>query len=542
LPFSSLLYLWLKQPGVDLQSVKKFHQSHQVAGAGDLDVLLRIIDLLPNPVYVKDRQHRWVEVNRAFCDFLGYPRDMLLGKSDFDFNPHDQAKVFWEMDDKVFASKIDNVNLEQTTNSTGNLLWVESKKSYYQSEKGDEFIIGVLTDVTQMKAREAALVRAEKQALSGADAKTTFLANMSHEIRTPMNGVLGMAQVLKGTKLTETQTKMVDTLERSGQVLLRLIDDILDFSKLDAGEMTVCAEPFRLKDVIEDVSALSGVTARNKGLDLIVNLDPNLPEGLMGDGDRINQILMNLLGNAIKFTSEGYVLLDVSGSPDGSNFNLDIRVKDTGIGIAIEKLVKIFEKFQQADGSTTRIYGGTGLGLAISRDLAEVMGGSLTAKSVEGEGSSFDFSVSLPIVEMSPKPSPAPLDLSKLSELKILAVDDIQLNLDILEAQVGALSLSLDRAASAEAAVVALSKAVNARRPYNLLLMDYQMPEIDGLKLVGSLRRHPKFKYLQIIVLSSVNDNNVRKAFTDLGVSSYLVKPAGQTGLHRAIAEASLKV
>lgn len=523
-------------------SVETVHNTYEPQGAGDLDVLLRIINLLPNPVYVKDREHCWVEVNTAFCDFLGYPREVLLGKSDFDFNPRDQARVFWEMDNKVFASKVDNVNLEQTTNCAGEILWVESKKSYYQSEKGEEFIIGVLTDVTQMKTREAALVQAEKKALAGANAKTTFLANMSHEIRTPMNGVLGMAQVLKGTDLSGTQTDMVETLERSGEILLRLIDDILDFSKLNAGEMTVCAEPFRLRDVIDDVSTLTGVTARNKGLDLIVSVDPNLPEGLMGDGDRINQIIMNLVGNAVKFTSEGYVLLDVSGEREGDNLNLHIRVKDTGIGIAVEKLVKIFEKFQQADGSTTRIYGGTGLGLSISRDLAEVMGGSLTANSIEGEGASFDFSVTLPIAEMVAKPSPAPLDLSKLSELKILAVDDISLNLDILEAQIGVLSLTLDRAESAEAAVLALSKAANTQTPYNLLLMDYQMPEIDGLKLAGSLRRHPIFKDLQIIVLSSVNDNDVRRAFIGMDVASYIVKPTRQAALHRAISEAAAQI
>ena len=511
-------------------------------GAGELDVLLQIIDLLPNPVYVKDREHRWMEVNKAFCDFLGYPREVLLGKSDFDFNPPDQAQVFWDMDDKVFAFKAENVNLEQTMNSDGEILWVESKKSYYQSEKGEEYIIGVLTDVTQLKAREADLVEAEKKALAGATAKTSFLANMSHEIRTPMNGVLGMAQILKGTGLTERQSGMVDTLQRSGEVLLRLIDDILDFSKLDAGEMTVWNEPFRLRDVIDDVAALSGVTARNKGLDLIVNYAPCLPHALVGDADRINQILTNLIGNAIKFTSEGFVLLDVGGSLDGQNFNLNIRVKDTGIGIARDKLLRIFEKFQQADGSTTRIYGGTGLGLAISRDLAEVMGGGLSALSVEGEGSSFDFSVSLPVTEMSEKSPHSPIDLSSLTTLKILAVDDISLNLDILEAQLGMLSLSLDRATSAEAAVLALSKAVNAGTPYNLLLMDYQMPEIDGLKLAGSLRRHPQFNNLQMIVLSSVNDIQVRRAFTKLDVASYLVKPAAQTELHQAIAQVALQI
>ena len=525
-----------------MQNVEQCDYGQEQLGTGDIDVLLRIIDLLPNPVYVKDREHNWVEVNSSFCGFLGYPREALLGKSDFDFNPRDQARVFWEMDDKVFEFKADNVNLEQTTNSAGEILWVESRKSYYKSEKGDEFIIGVLTDVTQMKTREAALVQAEKKALAGAEAKTTFLANMSHEIRTPMNGVLGMAQVLRNTDLTESQTGMVDTLERSGEVLLRLIDDILDFSKLDAGQMTVCAEPFRLKDLISDVSALSGVMARDKGIDLIVSIEPDLPVGLVGDGDRINQILTNLLGNAIKFTSEGYVLLHVSGAPSGQNFDLNISVKDTGIGIVPEKLVKIFEKFQQADASTTRVYGGTGLGLSISRELAEVMGGTLTATSTLTEGATFEFSVTLPMTNMAAKPPATSLDKALLADLKILAVDDILLNLDILEAQIDSLSLSIDSVGSAQAAVHALSKAMNAGQPYNLLLTDYQMPEIDGLRLAGSLRSHPKFKDLQIIVLSSVNDNAVRQAFIELDVASYVVKPVGQNALYRAIAEAASQI
>ncbi len=525
-----------------MQNIQRIDHTQELPGAGDLDVLLRIIDLLPNPVYVKDRKHRWVEVNAAFCAFLGYPREALLGKSDYDFNPQEQARIFWEMDDIVFESKSENINLEQTTNSAGELLWVESKKSYYRSDAGDEYIIGVLTDLTEIKAREADLVQANKLALDGAKAKTMFLANMSHEIRTPMNGVLGMAQVLHTTDLTDNQIEMVDMLERSGQVLLRLIDDILDFSKLNAGQMSICVEPFILKDIVQDVSFLAGVTARNKGLDLIVNYHPDMPVGLLGDGGRINQIITNLLSNAIKFTAEGYVLLDVSGTISGQTLDLNIRVKDTGIGIASEKLDHIFEKFQQADGSTTRTYGGTGLGLAISRELANLMGGTLTVASRLGEGSIFDFSVSLPIIEISEKPRSAPIDNSALSKLKILAVDDIPLNLHILESQLSALSLSIDKVASAEEAVQRLSMAVNEGEPYNLLLTDYQMPKIDGFKLVSSLKGHPKFEDLQIIVLSSVNDSEVRQSFIEQDITSYLVKPAGQYDLHRAISGAALQI
>lgn len=520
-----------------MQRAQRYHDIEQEIGSRDIHVLLKIINLLPNPVYVKDRSHRWIEVNSAFCDFLGYPRETLLGKSDFDFNPEKQARAFWKTDDEVFETKRDNVNIEQTTNRDGEDLWVESRKSYYMSDSGEEYLIGVLTDVTHMKAREQALIEAEMKATAGAEAKTLFLANMSHEIRTPMNGVLGMAQILKGTQLTDSQLDMVDTLEHSGEILLRLIDDILDFSKLEAGQMEVCEEPFTLPSLIENVSALAGVTARNKGLDLIVKVEDDVPKGLIGDSDRIHQILSNLLGNAIKFTSEGYVLLQLSGERRGSHYALKVQVEDTGIGIAPEKLTKIFEKFQQADNSTTRIYGGTGLGLAISRELAELMGGSVSATSVVGEGSTFEFSVKLPIVDMPSAATPKHSDNRALQPLKILAVDDISLNLEILRAQLEPLSLSVDYVTSAESAVVLLSQAMASGQPYNLLVTDYLMPDIDGLKLIRSLRRHPMFKDLQTIVLSSVNDSNIRQNFMRLGVEHYVVKPVSQMALQGAVTQ-----
>jgi len=525
-----------------LQLADKYESDDVIASLGDMEVLLGIINLLPNPVFVKDRSHRWVEVNAAFCKFLGYSREALLGKSDFDILPKEQAQIFWEMDDEVFSSKSENVNLEEVTNSAGELLWVESKKSYYRSSLGEEYIIGILTDVTELKMRELELVKAEKKALAGAEAKTNFLANMSHEIRTPMNGVLGMSQILRNTELTDTQLGMIDTLERSGEVLLRLIDDILDFSKLDAGQMTLCDAPFSLKQVVDDVAALSGVIARNKDLDLIVNFPSDLDIGLIGDSDRINQILTNLIGNAIKFTSEGYILLSVSGQRVDTHYELCFSVKDTGIGIAPEKLATIFEKFQQADGSTTRIYGGTGLGLSISKELALLMSGFLSARSEVGAGSTFDFNVTLPVTHIEASQPPTPIDRSAISKLKVLAVDDIDLNLESLGLQLEPLSLTLDRVRSAEEAARVLSEALLSGEPYTLLITDYLMPNIDGLKLTNRLRDHPKFSDLKIIVLSSVNDNEVRQAFLDLNVTNYIVKPTGQAVLYQALNDIALSL
>jgi len=525
-----------------LQLADKYEANNIISDPRGSDMLLGIINLLPNPVYVKDRSHRWVELNAAFCKFLGYPREVLLGKSDFDFTPKEQAQIFWEMDNEVFSSKTENVNLEEITNSAGDVRWVESKKSYYRSTGGEEYIIGILTDVTEMKMREVELVKAQKKALAGAEAKTNFLANMSHEIRTPMNGVLGMSQILRNTELTETQLGMIDTLERSGEVLLRLIDDILDFSKLDAGQMTLCDAPFSLKDLVDDVAALSGVMARNKDLDLIVNFPSELHVGLIGDSDRITQILTNLIGNAIKFTSEGYILLAVSGQKIDEACELKFSVKDTGIGIAPEKLSTIFEKFQQADGSTTRIYGGTGLGLSISKELALIMGGTLTASSEVDAGSIFDFTVTLPVTNLEPRQSPTPIDRSAISKLRVLAVDDIDLNLESLRLQLEPLSLTLECVSNAKDAAKALSEALLAGEPYSLLVTDYQMPNIDGLKLTQSLRNHPKFSDLKIMVLSSVNDNEVRQAFLDLNVANYIVKPTGQAALYQALNDIALSL
>jgi len=507
-----------------------------------LDLLKHVLDVLPNPVYVKDRSHIWVEANKAFCDLLGRPREALVGKSDYDFNPPEQADIFWAMDDEVFRGHGKNINQEETVNAQGETLWVESQKSYFRAEDGSEYLVGVLTDLTDMKAHEAELAEAEQDALAAARAKSEFLANMSHEIRTPMNGVLGMTQILRGTELSAMQSELVETLNRSGNALLSLIDDILDFSKIEAGQLQLSPEPFELRSMVDDVAVLLGTVARDKGLDLLVKFAPGLPTHIVGDAGRLRQIMMNLIGNAVKFTETGYVCVEIEGQIIADTLHLSASVCDTGIGIAADKLVTIFEKFQQADGSTTRLYGGTGLGLAISRDLALLMDGTLTATSVPGEGARFTLDVVLPIAAGQPSPAADNQTDPSLDKMKILAVDDISLNLDIITSQLKKLGLSADISGSAKGAVERLVAAEKAGDPYTLLITDYQMPNLDGLKLTQSLRKHPRFTNLAIIVMSSVNDAAVKAGFKSVGVKNYLVKPISMNDFNRMISDTARRL
>lgn len=505
--------------------------------AHNLDLLMQVINLLPNPVYVKDSAHLWVEVNQAFCDFLGYQREELLGKSDFDFNPSEQAQVFWDKDDEVFQTHQDNINIEETTNSAGELRWVESRKTYFKSEDGEEFIIGVLTDITDMKAREARLIQAEKQAIAGAESKASFLANMSHEIRTPMNGVLGMAQILRSSDLNKTQLEMVDTLLRSGDALMQVINDVLDFSKIDANEISLDPQPFIMKDMVEDVSTLLGVTAREKDLDLIISMDEAAQSGFLGDSGRLRQILTNLLSNAIKFTETGFVsvTVNINATDDADVAEIEMVVKDSGIGIPADKCETIFEKFQQADGSTTRLYGGTGLGLSITKSLTELMGGTISVQSALGEGTVFSVDLSLPFAAVEAAPERLSDTLSPIASQKILIVDDIVLNLNITESQLKQIGLECDRTESAQEAARMLSEAKRAGAPYDVLLTDYQMPKIDGLQLIRSIRNNPQFSNLRIIALSSVGDLAVREAFLAQENTAYLTKPAKLRDIHAAL-------
>lgn len=501
----------------------------------NIDFLIDVINLLPNPVYVKDKNHVWVEVNTAFCDFMGYSRDYLLGKSDFDISPPEQAQIFWEKDNDLFASKESNTNIEQTTNSQGEVLWVESVKSYYEDAQQEPYLIGILTDITDLKNREKDLMIAQQKAVEAARVKSEFLANMSHEIRTPMNGVLGMTQVLSSTSLSEEQSELVDVIQRSGDALLTIINDILDFSKIEAGKFALDEAPFDLREAVEDVAALLGSTANKKGIELIVNVKEASPVTLMGDVGRVRQVLINLIGNAIKFTEKGYVIVDVDCRAEGEKAEIDFAVRDTGIGIKEDKLKRIFNEFEQADGSTTRNFGGTGLGLAISRKMVELMGGNIVVTSVYGRGSTFSFAINLPFSEGHQKRSNI-LDTQKdFSDKRALVVDDIEINRRILKSDLDQMSIQVEAAEGPNAAVKLLVAGLRNKTPFDFIICDYQMPDVDGLQFVRALQNQALLKNIPVIVLSSVDTSEIKQAFLDQNVFRYLVKPVRSAVLKQTI-------
>ncbi len=505
---------------------------------GKLDLLMGVMNLLPSPLYIKDSNHVWVEANSAFCDFVGIPRDKLIGHTDHDYFPSEQADVFWEMDNKVLETREPNINIEKNSSRSGVVRWVESTKSFYQDSDGNAFIIGVLTDITVLKTREKALEEAEQAALRASQSKSEFLANMSHEIRTPMNGVLGMSQILRRTPLTEDQTDIVNTIERSGEALLTIINDILDFSKIEAGKFEVDAAPFTLAAIVDDVAALLATGASEKGIELICNVATHLPARLIGDSGRIRQVLTNLVGNALKFTAKGYVLVMVDGTVVDGQAELVISVEDTGIGIAADKLDTIFRQFEQEDSSTTRRFGGTGLGLTISRNLIEAMGGCINVSSTPGKGSVFTIHLALPVDETAAGASvPAPVN-HDLSQLRVLVLDDIALNCRIAKTQLEQFGAAVNCATTAKSALKKLVDANNSGEPYHMLLIDYQMPDMDGLELTRMIRKYPAFAPLKIIALSSVDAQEVKACFLMAGISEFLVKPLRCGALVRSVATA----
>ena len=417
--------------------------------------------------------------------------------------------------------------------SNGEILSLPNGRFYlrrFRSMQNGGHIITV-TDVTQIR-------KAHLEAEAAQIAKSEFLANMSHEIRTPMNGIMGMSQLLANSHLGEREREFVQTIDRSSQALLTIINDILDFSKIEAGRVELDAEPFLLRESLEDVTALLSTTATDTGIDLLLRIDPDIPESYIGDVGRVRQVLTNLVGNALKFTHEGHVLIDVTASVVDETAKLTIDVGDTGIGIAEDKLSNIFEKFSQADGSTTREYGGTGLGLTISSNLAHLMKGDITAVSELGKGSTFTFTCELGVVEDVAKPTAErPPNISG----NILLIDDITLNHDILKEQLNRESCKCISVESSRKGLAVLAKAKDKNINIDLIIVDYQMPEMTGEDFIRIAKTHNDYAHIPILLFSSVDNDELKQRMKKLGVDGYLTKPARYQQLLRAVSKTILK-
>jgi len=381
----------------------------------------------------------------------------------------------------------------------------------------------------------AELTQAKDEAIAASKAKSEFLANMSHEIRTPMNGILGMAELLANTVTTDRQKDFLDVINNSASDLLRIINDILDFSKIEAGAFDLIPEPFDLKTAVNDVTSILNPKAQEKDLELIINYPKSVGQSFIGDAGRLKQVLTNLVGNAIKFTENGYITIDVKIASTRNNISIvDISIKDTGIGIDANKLEGVFNKFTQADNSTTRVYGGTGLGLSISKAIVEMMGGRIFAESTLGEGSSFNIKIPLPIDKNSVVQQ---FDIATIEGKRALIIDDIETNRLVLTEQLRGWGLNVDSVKDGVEALTLLKDKSEQGQPYHIILLDYLMPGMNGEELATIISNNSTLGNSPIIMLSSCNQPLSNQDLSKIGINSYLMKPVREQRLFDAISQ-----
>ena len=394
-------------------------------------------------------------------------------------------------------------------------------------------IYAAARDVTERRRVTEELAEARDAALGAAKLKSDFLANMSHEIRTPMNAIIGMTGLLMDGSLTPQQRDYVETVRDAGDALLTLINDILDYSKIEAGKMRLESVDFDLRDTAERAVELVAQRAQQKGLEITVSIAPAVPAALRGDAGRLRQILLNLLGNAVKFTESGEIGVTAEAAAAGDRSLVTISVRDTGIGIPVESRARLFQSFSQVDASTTRKYGGTGLGLAISRQLVELMGGRIGVDGEPGKGSRFWIEIPFEIgatPAVTPQ-SPAP----ELSSVRAIVVDDNATNREIVRAQLAGWDMSCDAAGGAAEGLALMRRAAKDGRAYGLAILDLQMPHVDGLALAASIKADAALGRPPIILMTSVGNDLDRAEMEAAGLAACLAKPVRRSALYDAL-------
>jgi len=502
-------------------------------------VLRALIDNVPDLMFVKDTESRFLVANAKMAHSIGVNSpEELLGKSAFDFFPPDLANAFRKDDQQVIGTKEPLFDREdERVDAYGNRIWLLTTKVPLFDNNGEVTgLAGVSRDITARKKAELEWQRAKEAAEAASRAKSEFLANMSHEIRTPLNGIIGMTDLALDTEITSEQREYLETVKLSADSLLGVINDILDFSKVEAGKVELELSDFNLRECLETTLKTLSVGADRKGLELLCEIAPDVPDIVSGDPNRLRQIIINLVGNSLKFTPQGEVQLKVEAQPGESEKQcLHFTVSDTGIGIPLDKQKSIFEPFSQADSSTTRKYGGTGLGLTISARLIGLMGGHIWVESEPNKGSRFHFTVFL-AASAKKVQAAAPVPIELLRGVNVLIVDDNRTNLRILRDMLWRWNMKPFTVDGGEAALAALEAARQDGAPFQLILTDMLMPHMDGFALIERIRQESLSAASTIVMLTSAGQRGDAERCRQLGVAAYLLKPIRQAELREALA------
>lgn len=517
------------------------------------NLLETIFEHIPLVVFAKNVRddYRMAFFNKEAEEFFGMKKEYMLRKTDFDLWQPEEAASFHQMDQDVIRGKeIVDIPCEQVTTHKG-LRLVHTRKVPIFDKNGDPLmLLGCSLDITEriknekeleayrdnledmVADRTKKLEDAKEKAEELNRLKSDFLATMSHEIRTPMNGILGMAELIQGARPTAQIDGYAKTIINSGESLQQIIDDILDFSKIEAGKLEIDNMAVNLLDLADDVATLYSVKARDKALELVVRYVPGSEQFVFSDPVRLRQILGNLISNAIKFTEKGYVALTIEEIKDTHSTDDTVQMKfsiaDTGIGLSAEAQTKIFEKFQQADNSTTRQFGGTGLGLSICKKLIELMGGEMGVDSTEGKGSTFWFTLSVNrnTSEVMTQPRPP-----VLQDVRVLVVDDLPIIRQLVSEQLSLAGMRCDTISTGEAALQMMGEAQAENDPYKIVIIDYLMPNMNGEMLSSAIHDYPELRKACLVMLTAAGNPLADDTFVQKGFSAYIAKPVHNLAL-----------
>jgi len=494
--------------------------------------LQALLDTIPNPIFYKGASTRFLGCNQAYEEFFGVSRRNFIGKRvlDLDYLPEDARQAYQAEDEQVIASGSRISREVQLADADGKVHDTLYSVSGFSSPDGKpDGLIGVIVDISALKQAEREAERARATAESAAAAKADFLANMSHEIRTPMNAIIGMTHLALQTELTARQKNYLSKVDNAAKGLLGIINDILDLSKIEAGMMHFEQSPFSLDDTLRHLSDMCALKARERGLELLYDIAPDVPDQLIGDSLRLGQILLNLVGNAIKFTEAGEitVTVKVQASRD-EGVELAFEVIDSGIGMNPEQQEKLFAAFTQADTSTTRKYGGTGLGLSICKRIVDLQGGSIGVTSQPGVGSRFTFRLPFGV---SPQQEQAPQRIGLPNDLRALVVDDSAGACEVFLHMLKMLGIAGQAVSSGPAALAELA----SDSAYGMLIIDWKMPGMDGVELIARIRQSHPESTAAIVMATAYDHDELQTALGAQAVGAVLSKPATPSSLFDSI-------